>query len=303
MNFTDSPLVSVIILNWNKASETLACLESVTKLEYPNCSIVVVDNGSTDNSVAQIASQFPEIELLETNINLGYAEGNNVGIRHALQKDAKYLFVLNNDVRVAPDTLNQLVSVAEQFPKVTLLGPKVYHLDSSNQIQSAGGKLDYLWRSKQRGLDNIDYGQFDVIEDVDYVIGAAVLVRANHLKKVGLLDSDFFLYREDIDWCLRVRRAGYRVLYVPGAKIWHRSHHVRERELPRVTYYMARNSLMLLRKHQVGGLRFTILMLRHLLTVISWTIRPKWRHKRQERDALLKGVLDFLHGRVGQGYG
>ena len=294
--------VAIVVLNWNNAPDTIACLESVSKLRYPNYSVLVVDNGSTDDSVAQIRGQFPKIEVLEAGVNLGYAEGNNIGIRHALRTGAKYLFVLNNDVRVAPDALDHLVSAAEGFPDAAFLGPKIYHLDNPGQIQSAGAELDYLWRSRQRGLDTPDTGQFDLLEEVDYVIGAAVLVRADLLEQVGLLDPDFFLYREDVDWCLRARRLGYRVLYVPEAKVWHRSHHVRENELPRITYYMTRNSLMLLAKHRGGVLRFTAVVLRHLLTAATWTVKPKWRHKRVERDALLKGLVDFFRRKVGQGY-
>jgi GT2 family glycosyltransferase len=287
------PKASIIVLNWNDAPSTLDCLESLAQLEYDPYEILVVDNGSTDDSVSQIRQRYPNVLLLETGHNLGYAEGNNVGIRHALGRGAEYLFLVNNDVSVGPRALIRLVSIAQRFPDTAFLGPKIYHREDVRRIQSAGADLDFLWRSRQRGLDELDRGQCDALQEVDYVIGAAVLVRARLLDEIGLLDPGFFLYREDVDWCLRARCLKYRVLYVPQAEVWHRSHHVREHELPRVTYYMTRNSLMLVRKHHGGSTRLALLLLRHMLTAATWTIRPKWRHKRDERNALLKGILSL----------
>jgi GT2 family glycosyltransferase len=233
---------------------------------------------------------------------MGYARGNNVGLDYVLKEEPDYVLLLNNDVVLDVCCLRHLVLAAEQYPVAAFLGPKVYHREDPARIQSAGAMLDKLWRSHQRGLDTVDSGQFDISAEVDYVIGAAVLVRASVLDRIGLLDPDFFLYREDVDWCLRARRLGYRTLYVPEARVWHRSHHVREEELPRITYYMTRNSLMLIAKRRGGATRLLAVLLRHILTALTWTLRPKWRHKREERDALIKGIRDFLGGKVGQGY-
>ncbi|NOZ28728.1 MAG: glycosyltransferase family 2 protein [Chloroflexi bacterium] len=296
------PPVCVVILNWNNAAYTLRCLRSVTEAQYPDLTIIVVDNGSTDSSVAAIRERYPQVHLLALERNLGYAGGNNAGIQHALGLSPRYIFLLNNDVTIAPDALRHLVTAAEQHPEAAFLGPKIYHLDHPDRIQSAGATLDLLWRSHQRGLDEPDEGQFDKLEEVDYVIGAAVLIRAAALSQVGLLDDRFFLYREDVDWCLRARRLGYKILYVPQARVWHRSHHVRADELPRTTYYMTRNSLMLIAKHRGGIARLSAVLLRHLLTALTWTLRPKWRGKKAERDALIRGIIDFFRGRTGQGY-
>lgn len=296
------PLVGIVILNWNKADETLACLESLSNLSYPNLSLVLVDNGSTDSSVQKFRENDPNLNILETGKNLGYAEGNNVGIRHILKLNPDYIFVINNDVRVADDILEWLVVEAENNLNAALLGPKVYHQEEPQTIQSAGVELDYLWRSKQRGLDRIDNGLYTSVEEVNCVIGAAVLIRSEFLDHIGLLDPDYFLYREDIDWCLRAKGMGFQVLFVPKAKAWHRGHKVRESELPRITYYLSRNSLMLISKHNGGVFRSMMLLMRFILTAFSWTVRPKWRHKRIERNALIKGISDYFQGRVGYGY-
>lgn len=295
------PVTTVILLNWNKAKDTLACLDSLYASQLDRVEIVVVDNGSGDGSPAVIRGAYPQVTLIENPHNLGYAEGNNIGIRYALGNGTKYIFVLNNDTRIATDTLPCLQEAAERFTDAAFLGPKILHLDRPDMLQSTGIFLDDLWQSHQRGLDQPDEPGGDSPAEVDGITGAAMFIRAETLSRIGLLDPDFYLYREDIDWCLRARKAGFHIRYVPGARVWHRSHHVRTEDLPRITYYMTRNSLLLVRKQHGGLLRTTRLTLRGLLTALSWTVRQRWRHKRQERDALLKGLRDYYRGRFGQG--
>lgn len=297
------PGVIIIVLNWNGLADTLECLESLARLDYPDYEVVVVDNGSTDGSVKTIRAHFPAVGILENGENLGYAEGNNVGIRFALSRGAEYIFVLNNDTLVDSQALSGLVDVAIAHPEAGFLGPKVYHRESPQVIQSAGGMFNKYWESCYRGMDEIEQGQFEELMGVDFVCGCAVLVSRRVIEQIGLLDPRFFLYREDIDWCYRATRAGFRVLYVPSAKVWHRSPHIREAELPRTTYYMARNALLFLAKNGLGPTEIgKVLIFRQLRPLLSWTIKPKWRHKRRNRDALLRGITDFFRGKFGQQY-
>ena len=303
---TKSPLppkVSIVILNWNNAPDTLECLASVAKLRYENYGVVVVDNGSTDGSVAAIRDQYPGVAILENSENLGYAEGNNVGIQYALEMGADYVFVLNDDALVDPDTLSGLVAAATAHPDAGFLGPKVYHRENPQLIQSAGGMFNKYWESRYRGMDQVERGQFEELMDVDFVCGCAVLASRQVIEQIGLLDPRFFLYREDVDWCYRATRAGFRVLYIPSAKAWHRSPHIREAELPRTTYYINRNALLFLAKNGLGPAEIAkVLICRQLRRLLSWTIKPKWQHKRQDRDALLRGIVDFFLGRLGKQY-
>lgn len=298
------PRVTIVILNWNNAPDTLACLASVAELRYGNHDVVVVDNASTDGSVATIREQYPDLAILENPTNVGYAEGNNAGLRYGLERGADYVFILNNDAVVDPDALSALVAAAAANPDAGFLGPKVYHRESPAVIQSAGGMFNQYWESCYRGMDEPERGQFEELADVDFVCGCAVLVSRSAVERIGMLDPRFFLYREDVDWCYRARRTGFRVLYVPEAKVWHRSPHIREEEMPRTTYYMARNALLFLAKNELGALEMAkVLILRQLRPLLSWTVRPKWRHKRRDRDALLRGIVDFFRGRFGRQYG
>lgn len=292
--------VAAVVLNWNNAPETEACLRSLETTKNCELSLLVVDNGSTDNSVASIRVGCPAAELIEAGSNLGYAAGNNIGIRSALGTGVDYVLVINNDARVAADTLKRLVHAAELFPDAAFLGPTVYYLDRPEEVQSRGMDLDYLWRSRSRTEPRGSlWGE---VEDVPCLSGAALLLRASVLDRIGLLDESLYMYREDVDWCLRARRNGYRILCVPDAKAWHRNPLARKNELPRVTYYMTRNSLRLLSKHAAGPFRFGLLLGRYSMTALSWTVRPRWREKWAERDALVRGIVDYFRGKKGRGY-
>lgn len=295
------PFVVIVVLNWNKPDDTLACLDSLTALGYSNVHIIVVDNGSTDNSVKRISQAYREVEIIEAKTNLGYAGGNNLGVQYALNcYNPDYIFIANNDVIFDSAALTYLVAAAEDSPQAGFLGPKIYQHNVPQQIQSAGTVVTKWGETYQIGLNEMDNGQFDVQRDVDSLVGCATLIRSDTLRKVGSLDERFYLYREDIDWCLRAKRAGYKILYVPGAKVWHHSSNVREENLPLMQYYMSRNSYMLLYKNAFGWFVIFRMLIKHLIWLINWTVNPKWSHKRKQRNALLKALIDAALGRYGK---
>lgn len=295
------PDTCVVILNWNNADKTLRCLDSLQRAQAKDSQVIVVDNGSSDNSCERIRRTFENITCIETGANLGYAGGNNIGIRYALEQQARFVFVLNNDTEVATDALACLMAAAHQHPQAAFFGPTIMTMESPSMIQSAGIVLDGCWRSLHRRAGEPDRSADSAPQPVDCLSGAALFIRAEALGKIGLLDPDFFLYREDIDWCLRAQKQGYQVMFVPGAKIWHYSHTAQEEDLPRITYYMTRNSLLLIDRNRGGWLRLSAVLFRFLTTSLSWTFRPRWKHKRGERDALMQGIRDYFHHRFGQG--
>jgi len=294
--------VALIVLTWNQRELTLDCLDSLAALDYPagRLEIIIVDNGSTDGTAQAVRARYPEVTVLENGENLGYAGGNNVGLRYAMAQRAEYVCILNNDVLVDSECLIRLVRVAESDSSAGLLGPKVYDRQEPGYIQSAGIMLDHLLRSEHRGLGQVDVGQFDALEEVDAVTGCAILVSRQMIDQIGLLDSRYFMYREEIDWCCRARDAGFKVLYVPGAKVWHPGAGPDRERLARITYYMTRNTYLLLAKRRAALSVFALVTLQNLLWLANWTLNPKWREKRESRDALSKAFVDALLGRYGE---
>lgn len=292
------PRVVQLVLSWNRRDDTLALLAALARSTYANASVIVLDNASTDGSVDTIRADFPAVEILPLHENRGYAGNNNIGLRAALARGADWMFVLNDDVIVAPDCVARLVAAAEGEAGVGLVGPMVYHFDEPGVIQSAGGRLDRRWRATHIARNQPDRGQF-ATRAVDWLSGCALLVRRTVVEEVGLLDERFFLYWEETDWCLRARRKGWRVLHVPGAKVWHKGVQRDYQPRPAVTYYTTRNRFLLLATHRAPLLAWATAWTETVRTLASWTLRPRWRAMRAHRDAMWQGVVDFLHGQWG----
>jgi len=217
------PLVYIVILNWNGKKDTLECLSSLKKLHYPNYRICLVDNASTDDSVEVFRATFSNIEIIENCVNLRFAEGNNVGISYALEHGGDYVLLLNNDTKVDEEFLQEMVMFSESNSTIGMVGPKIYHYDQLNVIWSAGGEISF-WKGKiaHRGLRQRNSKNFNEIVEVDYLTGCALLVKKEVIEKVGLLDSSYYMYTEDADWCERTKRAGFKLFFVPRAKVWHK---------------------------------------------------------------------------------
>lgn len=304
-----TPRVAIVVLNWNNAPDTLACLQSLLLLSYPAYTVSVVDNGSTDGSVAQISGRFPQIEIVQLSTNLGYAEGNNVGVRHVLKTQPAYVCILNNDTIVDPNCLEALVNEAESGPNIGMVGPKGYFFEPPDMVYTAGGLVD--WRRGtviHRGMwqREREVGQLfaDGPADVDFIDGCCVLVRADVIERIGLLDPRYYLNFEDADWCVRAGRAGFRIRYTPDAVLWHRLSASLGMGSPRKTYYMTRNALLFFWTHLYGwrrGRALAQIVKRNLGHIAAWTLKPEYRQTaRAKRDACLMALRDALLGRFGE---
>lgn len=244
--------VSIIILNWNGRDDTLACLDSLAALTYPNFQAIVVDNGSTDGSANSIKRKFPDIPLIETGANLGFAEGNNVGIRAALEAGADYILLLNNDTIVAPDLLEAFAEAAAHHPDGGMFTAKIYYHAEPTRLWYAGGQ----WLQDKQcfvhvGIGEIDDGKkYEAVAETDYASGCALFVRAEVINTLGVMDPKFFLTYEETDWCYRARAAGYRILFVPSAKVWHKvSASFGGVNSPLQLYFYSRNILLWAERH------------------------------------------------------
>jgi GT2 family glycosyltransferase len=295
--------VVVIILNWNGLADTLECLESLAHLDYQGHEVVVVDNGSVDRSVPVIHERFPGVTIIENGENLGYAGGNNVGLRYAMAQGADYALLLNNDTVVDPAFLRILVDAVEADPTVGIAGPTIYYHERPGIIWSTGGAIDWQRGStRMLGLDEQDEGQFgQVPRTVDFVTGCAMLVRRAVLEQTELLDERFFAYYEETEWCVRASRAGFKIVHVPLAHIWHKISPAAQADSPLVHYYMTRNRLLFLKATEAGIHAWLhTLFAEYLRTLISWSVRPKWRCKQAQRKTMLQAIKDAWRRRWGK---
>ncbi|MGH9787948.1 MAG: glycosyltransferase family 2 protein, partial [Candidatus Acidiferrales bacterium] len=257
-------LVAVIVLNWNNWPATAGCLESLQRLTYPNARVLLVDNGSTDDSERILREKFPDVELVQTGANLGYAGGNNAGMRRALELGADYLCLLNNDVVVDPGFLEPLVAAMEADPRLGVAGGLQCGYDDRRLIQNSGAYFNFVTgHPRNANAGEADRGQCNREKEVDFISGAALLARVEMARSIGLLDDAFFMVGEDADWCLRARRAGWSVRYIPGSKIFHKERATRGSQPAMNWYYVPRNHVWLVRRHGTTGqlVLFTLLSL------------------------------------------
>jgi GT2 family glycosyltransferase len=209
--------VWVIVLNWNNWKFTNECLASLQGLKYDDFEVVVVDNGSTDGSVDCIRERFPQVQVTELARNLGFAKGNNAGIRAALEQGAEYVWLLNNDTTVDPQALRAMVEKAESDPRIGAVGSAIYYMSDPERLQVWGGGDVNFWlgRSRHFPMPVAD-------ERIQFLTGASMLLPRSVLESVGLLDEGYFLYWEDADYCFRLRGAGWRLAVAGNSRVWHK---------------------------------------------------------------------------------
>lgn len=317
------PKIFIIVLNWNGKNDTLECLASLRKLAYGNFQTVVVDNGSKDGSVEVIRQQFSEITLIETRENLGFAEGNNVGIRHALKNEADAILLLNNDTVADPQMLDAFASSMNEHPYAGILGAKIYLFEERNKFDHLGGR----WNAKKASFDLIGLRQVDdgknweKMEAVDYVCGAALLARREVFETVGLLEPKFFLIWEESDFCFRAKKAGFNTMTCPKAIIWHKVSASMVGGKPHSTYFWWRNRLLWIERNCTKLEKFRIFLMilfpdilhiykLHMLKTFQLyllkIIRPRENLKKRKEKILkykaaLHGVRDYFFRRFGNG--
>lgn len=227
--------VSIVIVNWNGKNDTIACLASIKAMRKKDTVVdtIVVDNGSTNDSVLAIKKAHPWVRIIELSSNLGFTGGNNVGMRSALLHKAEYIWLLNNDTIVDVDALS-LVKAFED-PSVGVAGSKIYfqkgheyHKDRYTKNEQgkvvwyAGGIVDWEnMYASHKGVDEVDHGQYEIASDTPFVTGCSFMVSSNVVEKLGVLDERYYLYLEDLDYCLRIKRAGFDLRYFPSSVIWH----------------------------------------------------------------------------------
>lgn len=247
------PLVSVITVNYNQSAVTCDLLESIRKLSYPNVEIIVVDNASPGDDCDSIKQKYPEIILIKSAENLGFAGGNNLGIK---ESKGKYLLFINNDTEVIPGFLEPLIDFIETNPEAGMISPKIRYHHTPEMIQYAGySEINpYTIRNYSIGYKEIDHNQYDQIRPTAFGHGAAMMVSRKVIEKVGMMPDIYFLYYEELDWGWNIRKAGFSNYYLGTTYILHKESISTGRNSPLKTYYMARNRILFTRRN-INGLQ------------------------------------------------
>jgi len=311
------PLVSLVTLNWKRAADTITCIESIKRVGYPALDVIVVDNGSSDGSAGRIRRAHPDVAIIENAANLGFAEGNNTGIRHALDRGADHILLLNNDTIVDPNIVHAFLEATRTLPHAGFLGAKIhYHAEPTRIWMGMPRWNPSTCRFDHAGVNEIDDGQsYNTNEEVAYACGCALFVSATVIREIGLMDPRYFCYFEEVDWCWRGREKGYRSYYVPDARVLHKvSVSSGGKTSPAIRYYRTRNMLMVARRHLSPVQRRRVLhnSARDALGHMGWrdggptdTLkRVYWNLLTIKNDPGIKawrrGVLDYFLRRYGE---
>jgi len=297
--------ISIVIVNYNREKVILSCLKSLEKVRCKghNLTTVVVDNASTDKSVELIEKYFPGVKIIKNKENLGFSQGNNLGIKYALENYSEYILLLNNDTLVEPGFLINLLESFQIARNIGIVAPKIYFAPGFEYHQNrykvnqkgkviwyAGGKLD--WKNiagVHEGLDEVDKGQFNQSKEVEYASGCCMLIKREVFEQIGFFDNRYFLYLEDIDFCIRAKKNKFKIFFQPKAIIWHKNlgtdkYTTRSRQ----AYYYTRNRLIFGFSH--APLRTKIALIRESLKFLFGG--NFWQKK---------AVQDFYSGKFAKG--
>lgn len=269
--------LAVVVLSWNGVQLTRETLDSLARCRVPadwRAHVIVVDNASTDGSPAAIAAEYPWAELIALTENRRFAGGNNVGLDRALAQGADAIMLLNNDVQAEPGLYEHLLAALAADPKAGAAAPLIYHAAPSDVIWYAGGRcIPALAHTSHRGIRARDRGQYARIEPTGYLTGCCLLATSAAWRQVGFLDESYFIYAEDADWSLRARAAGFTLLFVPAARLWHQVSASSGGALNAWKIYQRLRANLQLWEHNATGLaRFTWRPLFALQQVLLWTM-------------------------------
>jgi GT2 family glycosyltransferase len=296
-----SPHVYAVVLVHNGRDDTLRCLASLLGSAWRPLTIVIVDNGSEDGAADAIQAKYPGLLVLRQDHNLGFAEGNNIGIRYALEQGADYVLLLNNDTTVAPDAITRCVEVARSRSDAAAVCPLILFTDPPNLIWYAGAAFDPQRARSGRvlGYRQIDTGQRTAVREADRATGAAVLIPSAAFERIGLLAQELFFLYEDVDWSLRARGAGYKIYVAVEARVWHRvSASAGGEHSAMIAYYDTRNHLAVCQRH--APLTGVAAILRELGIVVIHLAGARRAKKRARYiRAVVTGWRDARRGRMG----
>jgi GT2 family glycosyltransferase len=291
------PAVGVVIVNYNLKDSLRETLLSFRRVNYPGLQIVVSDNASTDGSVEMVRQEFPEVHLLTRDQGVGYAKGASLGMAF-LADQVKYIFSTTNDVLVDPEIINVLVDYAEAHPEAGVLGCKIYYHNQGDLLWSAGGRMHPLFaHSYHFGWNRHDGPRYNQVRECDFVTGCGFLFPAALAKRLNYFHADLVFYSEDADFCYRVREQGGKIVYVPAARMWHKTSTTLAKNRPIQLYYSTRNNLYLTVRHKVGWYPLSLWV--HLLIVCPVKMLLLGGFTWKNAKGIWLGIRHWRQGRYG----
>jgi len=297
------PNVTIIILHLNGISNLVECVGSLNEITYQNYNIIVVHNGPENRALSNSLSPISQhiTKVIDTEENLGFALGNNIGIRQALKEGAEYILLLNDDTEVAPDFLTKLIEVAEIQQDAGILGPKIYNYKEPDRVWFAGASFDNkTCEITTTEFDQIEQNEDSVLVESDYITGCTLLVKKKVIERIGLLDERFFLYWEDVDWGLRCKKAGLKNLVVTRSHIWHKASASSGgiNSLPRV-YHKARSHLYMAKTYAPQTL--CKLQRGYLRDIVWLLLKSSDKNRGKKIFACFFAMIDYHCGKTCKG--
>ena len=283
--------LSVITVNYNGLHDTCALLDHLA-FNPADTEVIVVDNGSANNEADVITSKYPDVRCIRSKKNLGFAGGNNLGIKHAV---GKYLFFVNNDTEVSMNDIDMLIKRIDTSEHIGIVCPKIRFFYGDRHIQYAGftPMSRITCRNRGIGYDEADIGQYDTPRQTAFAHGAAMMARRDTVNKVGLIPECYFLYYEEMDWSMMMKRNGYQIWYEPSATVYHKESQSTGANSPLKTYYLTRNRLLFIKRNSE---HFRLLSYLYMICIVATRdiLKNILCAKPKLAQATIKGVIDFL---------
>ncbi|ELC8398752.1 glycosyltransferase family 2 protein [Clostridium perfringens] len=281
--------VGIVLVNYNGANFQYDCIKTIKNMKYKNYEIIIVDNGSKDDSIKIVRENFDDIVIIETCENNGVAKGNNIGIKEAIKRNCEYVLLLNNDTEVDSSMLTELVKKANENTMVTC---KMYYYEPNNMIWCAGGKINWNRATTIHfGEGEVDNGQFDYGKYIEYTPTCCLLIHKNIFQKVGFMDEDYFMYYDDTDFLVRCNKKGIKTWYEPNAKLWHKVSSSSGGALSKISiYYGDRNRLYFIDKYYNKKLK--------VLTFFYISRYIKWIKNKNIKEISKKAIDDYKNNRM-----
>jgi GT2 family glycosyltransferase len=288
---TGKPLVSVITLNWNSTAVTGEFLCSINQQNtYENIEVIVVDNASLEDPTQELKAVYPSATIICNPSNFGFSAGNNIGIR---ESKGDYLFIVNNDTEFTPGLIEGLIEIFQQYPDAGIVCPKFHYFFEKGTIEYAGYKPINIFtgRNSMIGSHEKDEGQYNEVKETTYAHGGGMMVSRRVINEVGLMPEDFFLYYEELDWSVQIRKKGFKIYFQPNSLIYHKESMSTGKISPLKTYYLTRNRILFMRRNiQLPGFGIFFLYFT-FFTIPKNTLKYLFKRQKDHLKSFWKGIL------------